>query len=353
MVELPLKRLAVVIVNYKRPRLVADCLKSIQEQLDPALDVAVVVDNGSGPDSRARLAQAVSENGWDSWVRLVFSNHNGGFSAGNNLGIQAVDAEAYLLLNSDTIVRPGAIASLLSAMETHPDAGIISPCLEWPDATPQISVFRYPSPLSEFVRSASTRPVSTILKDYEVPVGVAKTPVEFEWTCFAAVVIRRAVFYDIGFLDTDYFMYFEDVDYCRRAREAGWRTLHWPDAHVVHLAGGTSPVTALAAANKRRPEYYYAARSRYFGKNYGRTGLFFANMLWMLGRGISRTIEFLNKRRSHICDKEWRDIWTNFRDPLKRREGAEPASLPRAEVVSASSELVATRAEMSLSDSIE
>jgi len=73
---------------------------------------------------------------WQDWARLLPSDVNGGFSAGNNLGIQAIDAENYLLLNSDTIVRPGAIQTLGLALDQYPEAGLFSPRLEWPDATP-------------------------------------------------------------------------------------------------------------------------------------------------------------------------------------------------------------------------
>lgn len=314
---LTFKRLAVVIINYQRPRLIIDCLKSIEGQLDPERDVAVVVDNGSGDESVVKLERSIVEHGWEDWVVLVVSERNGGFSSGNNLGIQSVDAEAYLLLNSDTIVRPGAIATLLGVLGRYPDAGIISPRLERPAATPQTSVFRYPTPASELIHSARTGPVTAALKQYEVPRPISNVPIDFEWTSFACVLIRRAVFYDIGFLDTGYFMYYEDVDYCRRAREAGWRTLHWPEARVVHLGGGSSPVQALTAFRKRRPYYYYAARARYFAKHYGRSGLLLANMLWTLGRGISLFRELVQRRETHICAAEWRDIWTNFMEPLK------------------------------------
>ena len=90
----------------------------------------------------------------------------------------------------------------------------------------------------------------------------------------------------IGGLDDGFFMYFEDMDYCRRAAEAGFVVRMAPDARVVHLKGGTSPVQSQTAALARRPAYYYAARSRYFAKHYGRFGLWRANLGWHAGRVI-------------------------------------------------------------------
>jgi GT2 family glycosyltransferase len=137
----------------------------------------------------------------------------------------------------------------------------------------------------------------------------------------------------IGLLDDGYFMYFEDIDHCRRARLCGWQVAHDPEPRVVHLRGGSSSVKSAGAARSRRPRYYYASRSRYFRKFYGRRGLWFTNGLWHLGRAVSKTRELLG-RPSTICQAEWRDIWI---DALKPRPPiARPASQP-AETLGAAS----------------
>ena len=218
-------QLVVVILNYRTPNLVTDCLKSLQNQIDPVDHAVVVVDNASGDDSVEQIQQAITENKWEQWVKLIASPANGGFSFGNNLGIKAVEADAYLLLNSDTIVRPGAIAILLEAMPNNSHAGIISPRLEWPDGEPQISCFRNHSLVSELIHAA-TGPVTKLLQAYDVPIPVSDHPIQPDWTSFACVLIRHEVIEQIGLMDEDYFMYFDDIDYCRRARNAGWQILH-------------------------------------------------------------------------------------------------------------------------------
>ena len=100
--------LSIVIINYRTPELVINCLASLANEVEVGRDSVVVVDNASGDDSIARIEQAITDNKWHDFVRLLPSTINGGFSAGNNLGIKAVEADAYLLLNSDTIVRSGA-----------------------------------------------------------------------------------------------------------------------------------------------------------------------------------------------------------------------------------------------------
>jgi hypothetical protein len=310
-------RLAIIIVNYRTPKLVIDCLASVQSEIEVGRDAVAIVDNASADDSLEQIEGAIAENGWSQWVKVIASPVNGGFSSGNNLGIAALAADAYLLLNSDTIVRPGAIAKLLAAKDDHPEAGIISPRLEWLDGTPQISCFRYHSPVSELIDAAATGPITKLLEHYEVALPVADTPIEPEWTSFACVLIRREVIERVGLMDEGYFMFFDDTDYCRRVRNAGWKILHYPDARIVHLRGGSSPVKSAIAARKRPPAYLYVSRSRYYSKFYGASGLWMANLLWLAGRSISLARELAGNKQSHISELAARDIWTNWRNPCK------------------------------------
>lgn len=310
-------RLAIIIVNYRTPKLVIDCLISLQNEIEIGCDAVVVVDNASDDRSVEQIEKAINENNWKQWVQIVPSNVNGGFSAGNNIGIGTLKADAHLLLNSDTVVRPEAIKSLLEAMQAHPQAGLISPRLEWPDSMPQISCFRYHSPLSELINAAATGPITKLLNKYNVPLTLSDTPIEPQWTSFACVLIRCEVIEQIGLMDEGYFMYFDDVDYCRRARNAGWKILHWPEARVVHLRGGSGSVKADLAARKRPKPYLYASRSRYFTKFYGLIGLWIANLFWLAGRCISLSRELVNHKKPHTCEYAARDIWMNWRQPMK------------------------------------
>lgn len=325
-----MSQLAIIILNYRTPKLVIDCLFSLKGEVKIGTHQVIVVDNASGDNSVEMITETIHEQGWSDWVEVIPSAVNGGFSAGNNIGIQAVKAEAYLLLNSDTIVRPGAIAHLLEALENYPEAGLISPRLEWPDEKPQISCFRYHSPISELIKSAATGPVTKALSRYDVPIPVANTPFEPEWTSFACVLVRRQVIDEIGLMDEGYFMYYDDIDYCRRARDAGWKILHYPEARVVHLRGGSGTVKQEVATRKRPRPYLYASRSRYFAKFYGgQLGLLQANLCWLMGRSISLAREVVgNRKQSHISNKTIQDIWMYWHDPMQsylQNQGQEKA----------------------------
>jgi N-acetylglucosaminyl-diphospho-decaprenol L-rhamnosyltransferase len=311
--------LAIIILNYRTPYLVKDCLCSLQDivEIKTGQAIAIVVDNCSGDDSVEIIERAIEEHKWEKWARVVASPVNGGFSAGNNVGMQAIDADIYLLLNSDTIVRPKALGALLKGLAANPEAGLMSPRLEWLDGEPQVSCFRYPTPASEAIASARTGIVTGWLKKNDVPLPVADVPQEVEWTSFAAVAIRKAVIEQIGYMDEGYFMYFEDIDYCRRAQAAGWKILNWPEARIVHLRGGSGSVKSDIAARKRPKSYLYASRSRYFAKFYGQRGLWRANIWWIAGRAISLGREAIGNKQPHTCDRESQDIWTNVLQPLK------------------------------------
>jgi len=320
-------RLAIVVLNLRTSDMTIDCLRSLDGQVEPGQDLVVVVDNGSGDGSVERIRSAARDRGWEEWVKVIASAVNVGFPAGCNIGIRAACADAYLLLNNDTIVLPGAMRALRQALEQHREAGIISPQLQWPDGEPQANCRRYISPITEFLHAAATGPFTKLLKRHDMVLPVPDGPAEAQWLCFAAALIRREVFEEIGLLDEGYFNYFDDVDFCRRTRQAGWTVLSWPEAKVVHLMGRSQSVESDRSARRRRPAYFYASRARYFTKFYGRGGLWVTNLLWILGRGVSLARETLGSKKPHTCECEWLDIWKNWWDPLKppARTGVRPA----------------------------
>jgi len=316
--------LVVVIVCYRVPDLTIDCLHSLKGEIEQLPDTRVMIcENGTGGDSAELIQKAIGANGWGAWVSLCTISPNRGFAGGNNVILreilkQDVLPDYVLLLNADTIVRPGALAELVRAAKANPEAGIICPRLEWPDGEPQISCFRFISPVSEMLDAARTAPLTRMFKRWGVPIDVSDAPMEPQWASFACALIRSKLLSELGILDEGYYLYFDDVDYCRTARNAGWKTLYWPVAHVVHLRGRSNPVKTLTAQRKRRPPYFYASRSRYLAKFYGVCGLLLANTLWSLGRALSILREVLGRKEPHVCEKEWLDIWTNALRPMRK-----------------------------------
>lgn len=315
-------QVAIIIVNYRTPELTVRCLRSLQPEITDDIRV-VIVDNASGDGSAEQIEQAIERLGFAAWAQVLRSPINGGFAAGNNFGIRSVEAAAYLLLNSDTLVQRDAIAQLRAAMRARPDVGIIGPGLVNAEGQHDDSAFRAPPPLAELARAANGGVVERLFPHLKPALPRSRSPIEAEWLGFACVLVRAQVFRDVGELDERYFMYFEDIDFCRRARAAGWKILYWPAARVVHLLGGSSGVTAHAAARRRAPRYYYESRARYFASYYGRRGLLRANGFWYLGRALSRIRELTGATPQHR-EHEAQDIWIGALQPraAASRQGA-------------------------------
>lgn len=295
------QQLAVIIVHYRTPELLRDCLESLQPQLQADTDAVVVVDNASDDGSLPALRALPG-------IRLIASPQNLGFAGANNLGIAACDAEYYMLLNPDTVLRPRALELLLGFLDAHPAAAMVGPRLEGLDATPQLSAFGEVTPLSELVRGANLGLLTRLLTRHEVYGEYREATSPAAWLAGACLLIRRAVFEKIGLLDPGYFMYYEEVDFCRRARLAGLQAWYYPEPRVVHLVGQSSGVTSQRAA-RRLPPYWFASRHRYFRKHFGYCGAIAADGLWLLGHTLNR-IRRLCTGVSYSCcaQRETRDF---------------------------------------------
>ncbi len=305
-----------MIINYCTPELTLASLASLAGELEAVNGRVAVVDNHSGDGSADKIEAWLAASSIADRANLIRSKTNTGFSGGNNLGLAALDADFYLLLNSDTLLRAGALGGLLAAAARHPQAGAIAPRLEDEDGTAQQSCFQFISPMSELLESASSRHLSRLLGRFAVALPVSDTPMECDWASFACILLRRAAVDAAGPMDEGFFMYFEDADYCNSIAKAGYPTVYDPAARVVHLRGGSSPVKAAMARGARPPAYYYASRTRYFRKLYGPLGPLTANLMWLIGRLIARIRPLIGKPLRRACKNQARDIWTNGLNPL-------------------------------------
>ncbi len=275
----------IVIVNYRTEDLVVDCLNSLSVQISDLEKIqVVVVDNNSGESSVAKLSVAIEREGWQPWVEVVPLDFNGGFAFGNNAGIRMAlsspePVDYIMLLNPDTVVPPGAIKALVRFMGAHPEAGIAGSELENADGSVECSAHTFPSPLGELEGAARLGLLSRLLGRHKVAPPVFEH--ECDWVSGASMIMRRQVIEDIGLMDEGYFLYFEEVDICRRSRQAGWQCWYVPSSRVIHLEGAS---TGIHATGKRRAKYWYESRRRYFVKSYGISGLVIADLLWAIGR---------------------------------------------------------------------
>ena len=292
-------RLLVVIVNFRTRQLTLDCLDGLYAGEESAFPV-VVVDNSPESTEQAALLDDVTAHGWDK-VSIDIRMENRGFAAGNNAAIRpALDSgsppEYVLLLNPDTVPRKGAVSSLLDFMDAHPDVGIAGSRLEDPDGTPQISAFRFPSIGTELVWAMRLGLVSRMFPRWVIAPPVSDTACATDWVAGASMIVRRKVFEDIGLMDESFFLYFEEVDFCRRARDAGWPCWYVPESRVVHLVGAASEISDARKHRKRRPQYWFESRRRYFLKHHGFLYTALADAAWIKGFAFWRFRRWLQRK---------------------------------------------------------
>lgn len=284
---------AVVILNYRTAELVLDCLASLLSPPNlPQNSHIVVVDGASGDNSVTLLGDAIRENGWQDRVSFLPLEINGGFSYGNNRGIehllQTVGRPRFIhLLNPDTLARPGCVQALVEFMDRNPGVGIAGSRLEDPDGMPQACAFRFPSMAAELESEARTGPVTRLLESWRIAPDMGALPARVDWVSGASLLFRTELLDQIGLLDQGYFLYYEEVDYCFRARQAGWQCWHVPESRVVHLIGQSTGVTRRANPS-RRPSYWFDSRHRFYLKHHGALYAAGADAAWVLGHLVHR-----------------------------------------------------------------
>jgi N-acetylglucosaminyl-diphospho-decaprenol L-rhamnosyltransferase len=256
-------RVSLVVVNFNAGPAILDCLGSVVGRDDVESEV-ILVDNGSTDGSRELARNRFPE------LRLVELGENHGYAAASNRGLALATGEWIGLLNPDTVVPGGALRALVEVLQANSDLGAVGPALVWPDGEPQpYSHGGDPSPLY-LARRAIGRLFGRALHEWAD--GSMR---RVDWVSGAALIARRAAIQQVGGLDERFFLYFEDVDLCRRLRQSGWQIAFVPSVAIVHRSRPDS-----ADAGRRR----HAEQSlRYFyRKNYGLlAGLSIRAILWL------------------------------------------------------------------------
>ena len=308
---------AIIIVNYKTPELTIACLHALAREINhlPAKSQAIVTDNASNDGSVEQIQATIEDHHWQ-WVHLQPLAQNGGYAFGNNAGLRPLLTEEnppnyILLLNPDTIIRESAIATLVNFMDQHPQVGIAGSRLEEKDGTPQRSAFRFHSIISEWERGLRLGLVSHLLKPWLVAPPVPTDTQQVDWVSGASMIIRKEVFDSIGLLDENYFMYYEEVDFCLRAHKVGWDCWYVPESRVVHLVGQSSGIKGGKSPQKRRPQYWFDSRRRYFLKNHGVIYAAIADLAWLISFALWRVRRKLQNKPDFDPPYFLEDSWRN------------------------------------------
>ena len=228
--------LSVIIVNWNAGRALDDCLASLFASKPVGALEVLLVDNASTDGSQARAARDYPG------IKILQNAENRGFAPGANQGLEWAVGELMLLLNPDAMLQPSTISLLVDFMNEHPEAAVVGPRLLNPDGTVQGSARRDPSPWTglfgrdaPLTRLFPNNPVSR----RELPnlCHVGDAPLEVDWISGACLLVRRAAYEQVGGLDERFFLFWEDADWCRRFRRAGWKVYYLPTAVGTHRVG--------------------------------------------------------------------------------------------------------------------
>ena len=238
-------KISIIIVNYNTCKLLDSCLSSLKH-LELEVDSEVlVIDNASQDNSVPMVKNKYP------WVKIIPNDSNNGFAKANNQGIKSSAGKYVLLLNSDTVVLEGCLEKILSFMDNNPSAGISGCRILNSDRSLQLSCYHFPNIFSELM-------------------------------IFSKGIIKD--FWEIGYLDENLFMYYEDIDFCRRLNKfSKYEVYYYPDSEIIHMGQGSSKQIML----KMKPclnsftslRYYFR---KHHGKLYEIAFLSVCKFLWLL-----------------------------------------------------------------------
>lgn len=244
--------LSIIIVNWNTQDLLRACLLTLAP-IPPNWEL-LVVDNASADDS-AKMVRTEFPH-----ARLIINSRNRGYSAANNQGLTASKGRYALLLNSDTLAERESLTGMVAFMDHHPAAGAMSPLLLRPDNTSQPYSFGQDPTLGYLLR----RGLSRVIFRQDLHEWATESIQTVDWISGACMMVRREAIDQVGLLDEDYFMYFEDNDWCLRMRNHGWSIYYVPDYEVIHLGGQSSKQSLKARAA------YYKSLKLFYKKHYSR-----------------------------------------------------------------------------------
>ena len=309
----------IVIVNYRTPDLVIDCLKSLGPEGGNGLQLKIFIgDADSGDGSYRKISDFIQAEG----IRNAFCfeiGRNGGFAYGNNAIVERCvhpdpEIEFVHFLNPDTYIHPGAVRRLAVFLRNNPDVGAAGSRLENPDGSGRAYGFRFPRPWREFFRGARLSVLDRLVPHAPVTIANLEETREVDWVTGASFMVPRTVLDRVGLMDPGYFLYFEEVDLMARIRRAGHRIWHVAESRVVHLAGQSTGVRAGSV--KRLPPYWFHSRFKFFHDHYGRVGAILANLIFMVGDLIYRTHRAVLRRPNQDPPHLLRDLMAHgFRLP--------------------------------------
>lgn len=252
--------LSICIVNWNTRDLLKACLHSI-ERYPPAEPYEVLVVDNASTDGSAEMVRTQFE-----WVKLIANSENRGYAGGNNQALTQAQGEFILLLNPDTEIHPETFSKALAFMRHHPEVGAIGAKQVFPDGRIQPSLRAFPTPLPllcEVLGLAKLFPKCPVFGAYRYGWFDYDRPIEVDQPMGTFLLVRRAVVAQVGLMDESFPLFFNDVDWCYRIKQAGWKIMFVPSVVITHHGGASTSQVRLEAIRES-----HRALERFYEKHY-------------------------------------------------------------------------------------
>ncbi|GGX36472.1 glycosyltransferase family 2 protein [Undibacterium squillarum] len=316
--------LSIIIVSYNAREVLRQCLQCLQQEVRHCAAEVIVVDNASR-DGSAEMVSAEFPA-----FQLYRSDLNLGFAGGNNYGYRYARGEYILLLNPDAFLTPGSLSLALQRMQEQPQVGLAGARLSDPQGHLQPSGRLFPSLLNEFLvmSGLSSRfPHSRLCGRFDRTWANPAQAAQVDWVPGAFTIIRRSALGDAGLFDERYFLYYEEVDLCRRLKQQGCQIWYWPELSVTHIGGACSKAVSDQHFSKSGSQLtLWRMRSAllYYRKHHGQFIAWSYAMLEIAWNGLRHLVRTL--RHKHTADtrsviqlmrQAWRDTKGGNDSPLR------------------------------------
>ncbi len=253
---------SVIIVSWNARDYLRGCLASLQETSTGIIWEAIVVDNKSSDGSPEMISKEFAN------VQLIRSDQNRGFAWANNMGMKRAKGEYFALINSDVVVHRECLQSLIQYLELHQDVGLVGPKIMDGDGLIQPTSRRLPTVWNYFCRSLALDKAAKRLARLAVKRGTCFVEEEAEALSGCFWMARRKAVEQVGGLDERFFFYGEDLDWCKRFRNAGWKVMMVPKATATHFGGRSSANAPLKYSIE-----LHRANLAYWQKHHGKSGM--------------------------------------------------------------------------------
>jgi GT2 family glycosyltransferase len=254
------KKISIIIVNYNSETFLKKCLASIYAKLENRNDFEIIIVNN---DQKEKL-EFVTEN--YPHIKIMNQDKNLGFGAGNNAGTKIAEGEIFLFLNPDTEIISENISAVLSLFEKNQKLGAVGAKI----ITPEGFVQKWSAGFEATLLSLIGNNLNIIRSK---KIWESKVPQKTEWVSGTAIFIRKKLFFHLNGFDEKFFMYFEDMDFCKRARKEGYQILFYPNFIIKHESGKSYE------QKKQQKKDYHLSQEKYFKKHHGKIKFFIFKIL--------------------------------------------------------------------------